>query len=152
MTLATIAMLFMDADGLRGQTILFTFLSIGAVALFGIFLPVSAWSDSRRREREAYYKSEMIRRVAESNAAGAMGAIELLREDERLRQLKRREGMKIGGLINIGVGIGVGCFLWSVGGREGSPYLVGLIPLLIGVALLIYVFALAAPIEDVHKS
>ena len=93
----------------------------------------------------------MIRRVAESNAAGAMGAIELLREDERLRQIKKREGMKIGGLINIGVGIGVGCLLWSIGGREGSPYLVGLIPGLVGVALLVHVFFMAAPIETPEK-
>lgn len=150
MTLATIAMM-MDPDALREQVAVFAFLSIGAIALFGIFLPISAWSDARRREREAYYKAEMIRRVAESNADGAKGAIELLREDERIRQLKKREGMKIGGLVNIGVGIGVGCLLWSIGGREGSPYLVGLIPLLIGVALLVYVFALAAPIESVQK-
>ena len=151
MTLASIAMMLMDGNGLPDNVAVFAFLAVGAIALFGVFLPVSAWSDSRRREREAYYKSEMIRRVAESNAAGAMGAIELLREDERLRQIKKREGMKIGGLINIGVGIGVGCLLWSIGGREGSPYLVGLIPGLVGVALLVYVFFMAAPIETPEK-
>ena len=60
--------------------------------------------------------------------------------------------MKVGGLVNIGVGIGLGVLLWSIGGNEGSPYLVGLIPLLIGVALLVYVYLLAAPIEERPKN
>ncbi|HTB99022.1 MAG TPA: hypothetical protein VK716_18580 [Terracidiphilus sp.] len=136
-----------DTDIPGGNIALWAFLSIGAVALFGIFLPVSAWMDTRRREREAYYKAETIRRVAEATGEGAAAAVQLMREDDRLRRIKKLEGMKVGGLVNIGVGIGVGCLLWSIGGREGSPYLVGLIPGLIGVALLVYSLFMAAPIE-----
>ncbi len=127
---------------------LWAFLAIGAICLFAIFLPATTWITSRQKEREAYYRSETIRRIAESSGEGAKSAMEMLREEERLKRIKSREGMKAGGVINIGLGIGLGVMLYSIGGNEGSPYLVGLIPLLIGVALLVYVYILAAPIED----
>jgi hypothetical protein len=38
--------------------------TVGALALFS-FLAVSAWSAERRREREAFYKSEAIKRIVE---------------------------------------------------------------------------------------
>ncbi len=62
--------------------------------------------------------------------------------------------MKIGGLINIGVGVGLIIFLRVLlgpggvaNGGAGSAYLCGLIPGFIGVAMLMYVYVLAAPIE-----
>jgi hypothetical protein len=57
-----------------------------------------------------------------------------------------REGVKVGGLINIGVGVGLMIFLHSLLG-QGGPWLCGLIPGLIGVAMLVYVFFMASPIE-----
>lgn len=135
-----------DADMVHEPVAMWAFLAIGAIALFGIFLPVTTWMETRRKEREAYYKSETIRRVAEASGEGAKAAIELLHEEERLRQIRKLEGMKIGGLVNMAVGIGLGFMLWSLGGKE-APYLVGLIPGLIGVALLIYVFFMATPAE-----
>lgn len=145
-------LLTFDASGdAQAPVALFAFLSIGAIALFGIFLPTVHWLDTRRKEREAYYRSEMLRRIAEAPAEGAKSALEWLREEERLKagrqvesQMKRLEGMKIGGLVNIAVGIGLGVMLWVLAGPHG-PYLVGSIPFLIGVALLIYVFFMAEP-------
>jgi len=125
---------------------LWMFLSIGAVSLFGIFIPLVSWIDSRRKEREAFYKAETMRRLAESSTEGAKMAIEMLGAENRLGRAKKREGLKIGGLINIGVGAGLMVFLHSLIG-PGGPYLCGLIPLLIGVAMLLYVYVLAAPIE-----
>jgi hypothetical protein len=126
----------------------FVFLSIGAFCLFAVFLPAVTYISGKQKEREAFYKSETLRRIAESSGEGAKAAMDMLREESRLKQLKQHEGLKIGGLANIGVGIGLGAFLWSV----GAPYLIGLMPLLIGVALLVYVFFLAAPIEDGPKN
>jgi len=40
------------------------------------------WSRERRREREAYYRSETLRKIAETQGAGGNSAIEFLREDE----------------------------------------------------------------------
>ena len=55
---------------------------------------------------------------------------------------KKREGMKIGGLINIAVGVGLMIFLRALV-QDEPVYLCGLIPGLIGVALLTYALFLA---------
>lgn len=113
---------------------LWEFLSVGAVALFS-FLAVASWSESHRREREAYYKSEAIRRLAASTPEVAAPALEFLREQERNDRERVRAQIKIGGLVTCGVGIGVMVFLWALI-REAPIYLSGLIPLLIGAGLL----------------
>jgi hypothetical protein len=127
---------------------LWLFLSVGAVALFVVFIPTVAWIDSRRKEREAYYKAETLRRMVEGSAEGSKAAIELMREEERIKQIKVREGLKMGGLINVGVGIALVIFLRSLlGGSQGTPYLCGLIPGFVGLAMLIYVYFMAEPIR-----
>ena len=132
----------MMADEMPGGFGLWMFLSIGAVALFVVFIPVTTWIDSQRKEREAFYKAETVRRLTESSGDGAKAAIELLREQERLGQIKKREGMKIGGVINLAVGIALMIFLHAL--ISGEPvYLCGLIPGLIGVALLAYALLLS---------
>jgi hypothetical protein len=116
---------------------------------FGAFI---SWTQTRRQEREAYYKAETLRRITETPGDGARAAIELLREDERIKAIKGREGLKIGGLINVGIGVGLMIFLRALlgggggsvtTGATGSVYLCGLIPGLIGVAMLVYVYLLA---------
>lgn len=127
---------------------LWLFLSVGAVALFGIFIPTVTWIDSRRKEREAFYKAEMFRRLAESSTDSAKAAIELLREESRQEQIKKIEGLKIGGIISLGVGVALTIFLCVLSGAGGgSPFLVGLVPALVGAAMLIYVYFMASPIQ-----
>jgi hypothetical protein len=113
---------------------------VGSIALFS-FLSVAAWSDARRKEREEYYRSETLKKIAESSGEGAKAAIELLREQNRSATKRRFEGMKLGGLITAVVGIGVMVLLHGLVHDE-PVYLTGLIPLLIGVALLAYTFFL----------
>jgi hypothetical protein len=114
---------------------------VGSIALFS-FLAVAAWSDARRRERETYYKSETLKKIAESSGEGAKAAVELIREQEKNVVRRRREGMKLGGLITAVVGIGVMALLRGLV-RDEPVYLAGLIPLLIGLAMLTYTFLLA---------
>ena len=114
---------------------------VGSIALFS-FLSVAAWSDARRKEREAYYTAEALKKIAESSGEGAKAAIEYIQEQSRSVVRRRLEGMKLGGLITAAVGIGLMFFLHGVE-REEPAYLVGLIPLLIGVALAVYAFMLA---------
>jgi hypothetical protein len=126
--------------------------------MFGILIPVVAivstftfvivvhWVDSQRKEREAYYKAETLRRVTEASGEGAKSALELMREDERLKRIHAREGMKIGGLVNLGVGVALMIFLHALLGGT-AIYLCGLIPGLIGVGFLVYVYVLAGPVE-----
>ena len=114
---------------------------VGSIALFS-FLSVAVWSDARRKEREEYYKNETLKKIAESSGEGAQAAIELLREQNRTVTKRRLEGMKLGGLITTVVGIGVMVLLRGLVNDE-PVYLSGLIPLLIGLALLTYTFLLA---------
>jgi Domain of unknown function (DUF6249) len=122
---------------------IFLFLSVASVDLFS-FVAVAVWSSERRREREAYYRSETLRKIAETQGAGGSSAIEFLREEERNAVRRRQEGLKLGGLITVAVGVGMMVFIAAVDCRGTEPaYLVGLIPLLIGVALLSYTYLLA---------
>jgi hypothetical protein len=135
--------LLADID-FNGQFGLWMFLSIGAVALFAVFIPLVAYFGNRRQEREAFYRAETIRRIAEAPGEGAKAALELFREQERQKALKALEAMKVGGLVNLGGGIALLIFLrFLLGGGPGSPYLCGLIPAFVGVALLTYALFLA---------
>jgi hypothetical protein len=140
--LAQLAM-FMDGD--LKDVGLWVFLSIGAVSLFVIFIPVVTWIESRRKEREAFYKAETVRRLAESQGQGAEAALDLLREEGRQEMIRKREGNKIGGVITLAVGIAL-CFFFRFQGNP-NDWVIGLIPGLIGVAMLVYVYLLAGPID-----
>jgi hypothetical protein len=120
--------------------------NVGSIALFS-FLGVATWSDARRKEREAYYRSETLKKIAESSGEGAKSALELLREQEKNFVKRRLEGMKIGGLVTAAIGIGVMVLLRGLVHDE-PVYLSGLIPLLIGVALLIYPLLLAPRAQE----
>jgi peptidoglycan/LPS O-acetylase OafA/YrhL len=113
----------------------------GSIALFS-FLAIAYWSAQRRREREAYYKSETLKKIADSQAGGS--AIELLHEQERYDLRRRREGQKLGGLITAAVGVSLMIVIKATDRGDPDPsYLVGLIPLFIGAALLVYAYFLA---------
>jgi hypothetical protein len=131
-----------------GSMGLWLFLSIGAVSLFVVFIPLVTWIENRRKEREAFYQAETIRRLAEASGEGAKAAMELMREQNRLTRIKMIEGMKIGGIINLAVGVGLVIFLRVLlGTGPGSPFLCGLIPGFIGIGMLAYAFFLAAPVD-----
>jgi hypothetical protein len=112
------------------------------------FIPLVSWIDSRRNEREAFYKADTMRRIAESTGEGAKAAIQMMREEERLKRIKMLEGLKIGGLVNLGIGVALIIFLRTLmGSGHDSPFLCGLIPGFIGLAMLSYVMFLARPVE-----
>jgi hypothetical protein len=120
---------------------LFLFLAVSMVAVFS-FVSVAVWADNRRKEREAFYRSETVKKIAESQAGGGGSAVEYLREEERIAMRRRREGVRLGGLITAAVGVGLMVFLHGVETVEPA-YLMGLIPLLVGVALLSYSYLMA---------
>jgi hypothetical protein len=114
------------------------------VMLFS-FLSVAVWVGSRKEERAAFYKSETLRRITESSGDGAKAAMEMLREESRLARIKKREGIKLGGLVCVAVGVGTIIFLAFF--LHSLVCLSGLIPTLVGWAMLVYVHKYAAPIE-----
>lgn len=117
----------------------FVFLSVGAVSLFS-FIAVASWADARRREREAYYRSEMLKKVAETQ--GGQAVVDLLRDERRDELVQHREGLKLAGLITAAVGVGFMIFMSQMEHKQ-PVYLVGLIPLLIGVVMLVHAFFIA---------
>lgn len=126
----------------------FLFLSVLMISVFS-FISIAVWTEARRKEREAYYKAESLRRVAEMPGDGAKYVIEMMKEEERIRQaqhfsneMKKGEGMKIGGLVNIAVGAGLFLLIYFTSPQKGAAF-VGFIPGLIGVALLVYAFFMA---------
>jgi hypothetical protein len=82
----------------------------------------------------------MLKKLAESNTESAAATLAYLQEKERTseanRAAKKREGYLVGGFVNIAIGIALMPFLSALT-HEGALGLVGLIPALIGVALLI---------------
>ena len=129
------------------ETFIFLFLSVGALSLFG-FLAVASYSEGRRRERDSYYRNDMLKKLAESNSPAAAATLEYLREQERIKELRnaqrKQEGHLLGGLINLAIGIGLLVFLHAV---NTPAFYVGLIPGLIGVALLLYHYLLRPRVE-----
>ena len=124
------------------MVLLISFIPFGLIVLLIVFA-IRYFSRSPRAEREAYYHAEMIKKIVESGA-GSAPAIEYLREQERIQAAKRLDGIKLGGLINIAVGLAlILCLSWMTGFARGAAGAVGLIPLFIGVALLVYAFWLA---------
>jgi hypothetical protein len=111
----------------------FIFLSVGAVALFSM-ISIASWSGARQKEREAYYKNDMLKKLADAQGPGAASAVELLREEARITTERMLQGLRIGGLVTFAAGLGVLIFLRVLVGDNGV-YLCGLIPLLVGAAL-----------------
>jgi serine/threonine protein kinase len=84
--------------------------------------------------------NDTYRKTYEPPGMGAE-AVRVLRQEERRRQ-KEIEGYKRGGLITAAAGIGFGTFLYFTESLS-SLYLVGLVPLMIGLVLILYGFVLA---------
>ena len=117
-----------------------------ALVLAGLFsfMSVFVWAHQRRREREAYYRSETLRRFTETGGAARELLVQALQEDERYGVRRRLEACKLAGVITLAVGIAMMMFIKAVDARSVEPsYLVGLIPVSVGLSLLLYVYVLA---------
>jgi hypothetical protein len=125
----------MMLDRMDASVAVFFFLAIGAIALFS-FLSVATWAGTRQAERESYYRAEMLKKIAEMGGE-RNPALEYLREQERIAAAKRMGGFRLGGLINIAIGLALLILLHALVPVRGVA-LVGLIPLFIGAVLVAY--------------
>lgn len=112
------------------------FLPVTMIAVFA-FTSVATWSEARRKERESFYRNEALKKIAEASGAGADAALAVIREQDRISARQRRDGQRLGGIVNVAVGAGLMIFLRAI--AKEPVYLVGLIPALVGVALLVHV-------------
>jgi hypothetical protein len=116
----------------------FMFLSTAVIAVFTM-LSVAIWTGTRLREREVYYRNELLKKLAENPGPGAEQVVNVLREEERRERRRKIEGMKVGGLSATAAGIAIAGFLWNL----EKVRVAGFIPLAVGLALLAYAFVLA---------
>jgi hypothetical protein len=114
------------------------FLSFVVVSLFS-FASVAVWAGTKHRERKDFYRSEMLKKLAES---GSAAVIEYIREEERRDEVRRAvqqerivEGNRLVGLILVVVGATVVVALYQIVPEE-PVYLFGLVPFGIGVVFL----------------
>jgi hypothetical protein len=100
------------------------------------FIAVLITSANRRREREAYYRSETLKKIAEMQTEGANHALELLREQEKLLLRRKREGRVLSGLITMAVGLALLIFMVGHLGNHGhGVFLIMLVPIFVGAVL-----------------
>jgi hypothetical protein len=111
------------------------------IALFS-WLAVIGWAKHRRLEREAYFRHETEKRLLESGKAGAMQILKLRTEEERIRWFRRREGLKLGGIVTTALGAGVLVGLQLIDTGDYSFAGAGGFPLIIGAAILLYAYLL----------
>jgi len=96
----------------------------------------------RRKEKESLHRTELLRKIAESQGDASQRVFEMIRQQDYQAQVRRREGLKLGGLITTAAGIGVMGVLALL--ERGKPlWIIGIVPLLIGAALFVYVLYLA---------
>jgi hypothetical protein len=111
---------------------------VGSISLFGFFA-VASWTSARRREREAFYRSEVLKKLADAGPNGSTAALEMFRAQQRAAFTNRLETQRLCGLILTAVGLGLMPLLKGVASHKAA-WLSGLIPTLIGVVLLIYAY------------
>ncbi len=133
-----------------GSFPVFLFLSTSAVGLFS-FLAVASWSDARRRERESYYRYEMVKRVTESQGSSLASALQLmaaqdlerLREKEHFEMSRRQSALRVNGLVVGALGLAP---LIALPWLSYSPtaLVFGLLMILVGLALFASSYVLKA--------
>lgn len=108
------------------------------------FVAIVIWVEERTKQRQAHYESENIRKLIESG--GAEAATRFLQETRRRKAEETRNGARLGGIITIAVGISLMVFMHQL--FNGAPiYLVGLVPMSVGVGLLIFTELISKPEE-----
>jgi len=143
----------MSHPGMIEDLALMTAMAIFVIGIF-TFLSIAAWTNARKREREAFYRSELRKKLIEKwGGESPEQLVELLRDDAKnseLHQLldiggegsqgssrQKRDGILLAGLITTAVGIGMLIFLKTLPTPEEAAN-IGIIPLIVGVAILIY--------------
>jgi Flp pilus assembly protein TadB len=116
--------------------------SVAIVAVFTL-ASVATWSESRRKEREAFHRHELFRRMLEQQSASVESVrdalVQLMREEEALRLRRQVDGERLGGLITTSVGITLAIFLYFIAPQR-PVYLVAGIPFSVGLMLLVHSF------------
>jgi len=119
-------------------------------AFIGVLIPIAGiamvvlivWIEQQRKGKQAFHHSELLRKIAESQGGAADKVLEMIRQEQFEAKIRRREGLKLGGLITAAAGLGVIAVL-AILTPDKPVWIVGVIPFLIGAALVVYVVFMA---------
>jgi hypothetical protein len=126
------------------------FVVLGYIALFSMWA-VLGWAKQRRKEREAFYRYETEKKLIDKNNVSVEQILRLRNEDEYAGWLRRREGLKLGGLITTAIGLGglMSLRFFDTDELVISPF--SWIPLGIGLVILFYVYVLYPKHKDINS-
>ena len=114
-------------------------------AIFGTLIPISGiamivlivYFEEKRKAKQALYRNELLKKIADSQGDAADKIMEMIRQEELDIKIRRREGIKLGGLITAAAGLGAMALLFMLVPAQ-PVWIAGVVPLLIGLALFIY--------------
>ena len=110
------------------------FLSAATVASL-TFVTIVVWAENRRKERQEFYKFEFRKRLVEAGKMDSESLASLMRYEHELRMQQGRQNLLVAAFVLVGVGVGLCIGLQFIG---HSVWMVGLIPVSIGLSLLIF--------------
>lgn len=117
-------------------------LFLAAVSVASLtFISVVVWSDRRLKERQEFYRFEFRKRLIDAGKLDAEAVVELMRYEHQIGLRQARHKVLTAGFIFVGTGIGFCVGLLFVG---GVAWMLGFIPLSIGLCMLVYGFLIAA--------
>ena len=108
-------------------------IAVSSTAFFA-FISFVIWFDGRQKERESHYRDVMAQRIADAGDSGPI--LEFVQANERADAERVRLKARVSGLITVAVGLALMIFLHQLV-PTAAVYLVGLIPVFVGVVLLI---------------
>ena len=107
---------------------------IPATAFF-LFLSIFWWAVQRRREREAYYRYELSKRLIENPARDHDSVISWMRDQNAIQDQRHRETLRIASLVLLAGGVG-SLIAMAFDLDEGA--IAGWICLVVGVVIFLY--------------
>ena len=121
------------------QIVLSFGLLVSLVAVGGVFAFVSVlvYSENRRKEREAFYRAEVHKRVLEQPGGGADQLRSLMLVEEAARARQTRDSIFTWGLVTTAVGIAM--LILQRGGGAWTLWKIGYVPLSAGIAMIVFV-------------
>jgi uncharacterized membrane protein YeaQ/YmgE (transglycosylase-associated protein family) len=111
---------------------------VGSVVFFA-FLSVVGWAQQKRREREAFYRHEVLKKLIEQGGAGGQQVSEMMRKEVELRGRQRKEARILSGLITAVIGVSLMILLYVLVPGQGV-WTTGLIPFSVGTVILLFAF------------
>ena len=117
---------------------------IGSIVFFA-FLSVVGWAREKRREREAFYRHEVQKKLVDQGGEGSLAVLEMMRREAELQDRRRREARILGGLVTAVLGASLMILLYAL--TPGGVWTAGLIPFSVGAVILLYALFATRPAQ-----